>query len=66
VGMVEEQGDLGHPRNRVLVGLPDRLNAAKGALKDHERTLEQIRQVYAQRGLVSDHTICDRIGELLQ
>jgi hypothetical protein len=34
-------------RNRVLVGLPDRLNDAKASLRDHEKMIEEIREVVA-------------------
>lgn len=54
------------PGNRVLVGLPERLNAAKVALKDHEKLIERMRQVVSQKGLVDDKVIVDQIMELLQ
>jgi hypothetical protein len=52
-------------RNRVLVGLPARLEAARSALRENEKTLEQLRQLYGQRLLLNDRTVLDQIGDLL-
>lgn len=51
--------------NRVLTGLPARLEAAKTALREHEKTLEQLRQLYGHRLLLKDSVVLDQIGELL-
>lgn len=53
-------------RNRVLVGLPDRLSRTQDALRDAERLIENIRLVYAHRSSVlKDEIILDSIGDLL-
>jgi hypothetical protein len=51
--------------NRVLVGLPERLEKAKAALKEFEGTLEDIRTLYSQRVTLKDSVVLDQIGELL-
>lgn len=52
-------------RNRVLVGLPERLEKSNAALREHERMLEQLRQLYGQRLLLRDSEVLDLIGEQL-
>jgi hypothetical protein len=52
-------------RNRVLVGLPARLEAARSALRESEKTLEELRQLYGQRLLLKDSVVLDQMGDLL-
>lgn len=52
-------------RNRVLVGLPERLNKAQSALRDAEKLLEELRGLYGQRLLLKDSEVLDLIGEQL-
>jgi hypothetical protein len=59
------RNDLRGDENRVLVGLPARLDAARSALRENEKLLEQLRQLYGQRLLLNDTTVLDQIGDLL-
>jgi hypothetical protein len=59
------RNDLRGDSNRVLVGLPARLDAARSALREHEKTLEKLRQLYGQRLILKDTVVLDQIGELL-
>lgn len=52
--------------NRVTVGLPERVAKAKGALREYERLLEDLRCLCAQRSIVDDSAILDRIEDLLR
>lgn len=52
-------------RNRVLVGLPDRLENATTALRQHEKLIENLRIVLAQRSILKDEVVLDNIAELL-
>lgn len=52
-------------KNRVLVGLPERARAAKTALRDQEKLVENLRMIYGRRRLLTDSEILDQIGELL-
>ena len=52
--------------NRVLVGLPERLRKSNDALRQAERTLQSIENVYSQRLVLKDSVVLDHIGELLK
>lgn len=52
-------------QNRVLIGLPERLRKSNDALRDAERTLENLRTLYGQRLLLKDTVVLDLIGEHL-
>lgn len=52
-------------RNKVLVGLPERLNTAKVELAKLEALVEQLRILYGQRLLLKDSVVVDQMGELL-
>lgn len=55
----------GTERNRVLVGLPERLSKANSALRDAERLIENLKVVYRQRSVLKDEVVLDNIAELL-
>jgi hypothetical protein len=59
------RNDLRGDSNRVLVGLPARLEAARSALRENEKLLEQLRQLYGQRLLLKDSVVLDQMGDLL-
>ena len=54
-----------HPRNRVLIGLPERLQKANMALRERERLIENLKSVLAQRSILKDEIVLDNISELL-
>lgn len=51
---------------RVIIGLPERLEKTKSALKDREYLISQVRLVLAQRTIFSDQDILNRLEELLE
>lgn len=51
--------------NRVLVGLPERLQKTTEALRDAERTLQNLKTIYGQRLILRDSEVLDLIGEHL-
>lgn len=55
----------GAPSNRVLVGLPDRLEKSKTALHDAEQLIVKLQSIYVQRAAIGDTKALDVIGELL-
>lgn len=52
-------------RNRVLVGVPERLRKANMTLRKHETLIGQLRQLYSQRTTLNDSEIVDQMGALL-
>lgn len=52
-------------RNRVLVGVPERLRRANEALREHEALVGYLRQAYEQRGQIRDSAVLNQIGDLL-
>lgn len=51
--------------NRVVVGLPERLERSKAALRSAEKLTLRLQTIYAQRAAVGDKATLDVIGELL-
>jgi hypothetical protein len=52
-------------RNRVLVGVPERLRKANMALRKQETLIGELRLLYGQRLLLNDSVVLDQMGELL-
>jgi hypothetical protein len=51
--------------NRVVVGLPERVESRGAALREHEKMVENVRTLVAQRDILRDSVVLDQIGELL-
>lgn len=51
--------------NRVVVGLPERVQNAKQAVGELETLIENLKQVYGQRLTLRDSEVLDRMGDLL-
>jgi hypothetical protein len=52
-------------KNRVLVGLPERLDKAKLALRDAERLLTDLESLYGQRLTLNDRVVLDQMAKLM-
>lgn len=52
-------------RNRILVGLPERLRKSNAALGEAERKLQVVTKLYSQRLVLKDSVVLDQIGEVL-